>query len=510
MQNATENPPSGPFADDCPTTLPHNGALHLGLSHSSYSANRQNSVYTNRLHNVRTHFVQRYGRIYYRRRVPAVLQGAIGKKEVWRSLGTDSLTVAKRRALSVAADVEWMFETARAQIGHDVDPVLLARSEGRFDGVSGQPVEPVSLDRGMTLGDVYDAYMNDPTRNWSPTTRMAYQTTRRLVVAILGEDTPVTEITRTQCRDMIEVLRWQPRNASKLFPKLSPIEIAELAKREGRTDLINAANINTYLNKLGGVFNWAVAEELLDRNPAKGLRVPDPTARRDKRRPFSTNQLQAIFAAPLYTGCRDDGHGYATVGTARPRNARFWIPLLSLFAGLRLNEACQLDVADVRNIDGVYCLVISERSDDEQSDKRLKTSASERTVPLHAQLMELGFIEFVSSRKRAGEVKLFGEVAMGATGYRSTTFSAWFRRFVVRAGAASEKTCFHSFRHCFRDALREAMIDRDVAMTLGGWSISNGASVSDVYGNGYRLKTLKEEIDKIKFIEIDFSKLKSE
>lgn len=57
IQNATEKPSSGPFADDCPTTLPHNGALHLGLSHSSYSANRQNSVYTNRLHNVRTHFV---------------------------------------------------------------------------------------------------------------------------------------------------------------------------------------------------------------------------------------------------------------------------------------------------------------------------------------------------------------------------------------------------------------------------------------------------------------------
>ncbi|MFB2351592.1 hypothetical protein, partial [Priestia megaterium] len=80
---------------------------------------------------------------------------------------------------------------------------------------------------------------------------------------------------------------------------------------EGRTDLINAANINAYLNKLGGMFNWAVKEEMLDRNPAQGLRVPDPTARRDKRLPFSTTQLHAIFSAPLYVGCRDGEQGYA-------------------------------------------------------------------------------------------------------------------------------------------------------------------------------------------------------
>ena len=229
---------------------------------------------------------------------------------------------------------------------------------------SAPAIAQMEASTGATLGDLYDAYMDDPTRDWSLTTRMAYQTTKRLVVAILGADTPARSITRSQCRDMIEVLRWQPRNASKLFPKLSPVEIAEKAKAEQRTDLINAANINTYLNKLGGVLNWAVKEEMLERNPAQGLRVPDPTARRDKRLPFSTRQLQTIFSAPLYTGCRDDGHGYATPGPERPRNARFWIPLLSMFGGLRLNEACQLDVTDIRRIDDVDCFVITERSED--------------------------------------------------------------------------------------------------------------------------------------------------
>ena len=428
----------------------------------------------------------------------------VGKQEIWRSLGTDSPTVAKRRVLRVAAEIEHEFELARSRIGLTVDRVVL----------NGIPDYAPVADEGLpstTLGDLYDAYMNDPTRDWSPTTRMAYQTTKRIVLSILGTDTPVRSITRPQCRDMIEVLRWQPRNASKLFPKLGPVDIAKRAKAEQRTDLINAANINTYLNKLGGVLNWAVKEEMLDRNPARGLRVPDPTARRDKRKPFSAAQLQAIFYAPLYAGCQDDGHGYARPGPNRPRNARFWIPLVGLFCGLRLNEICQLDVADIRVVDEIACFAITASAETGDSDKRLKTSSSERLIPVHPKILALGFLGFVARRRRDGEVKLFAEVGMGATGYRSTTFSQWFRRFTTKAGAKAPKTCFHSFRHVFRDALREARVDRDIAMALGGWSrggSSGGpASVSDAYGSGYRVATLFEAINRVRYPDLDLSHL---
>ena len=370
------------------------------------------------------------------------------------------------------------------------------------------PVEAAT--EGATLGQVYDAYMADPTRDWSPRTRFAYETTRRVVVAVLGENTPVRSITRAHCRDLIETLRSLPRNASKRYPRLNPVEAAAKAKETGDSDLISPANLNAYLNKFGGVLNWAVKEEMADRNPAHGLRVPDPTLRRDKRRPVSTVQLRAIFAAPLYTGCRDDGHNYAVRGENRPRNARFWIPLIGLYCGLRLNEACQLDVADVRVIEEIACFVVTEASEVNETDKRLKTASSARVVPVHSALLELGLMEFVAKRARAGETKLFSEVGLGATGYRSATFSAWFARFVAKAGASSSKTCFHSFRHNFRDALRESRVDRDVALTLGGWSAPSGggsASVSDAYGSGYRAGTLSEAINRIRYPSLDLSHL---
>ena len=433
------------------------------------------------------------------------MRAIVGKREIWKSLGTDSPTVALRRVLRIAAEIEREFEEARSRLGLTIDQMVLGSFPIR------PPVVEVAAPSSTTLGELYDAYTNDPTRDWSPNTRIAYQTTRRLVLAILGEDTPVRGITRTQCREMIEVLRWQPRNASKLFPKLGPIEIAERAKAEQRTDLINAANINTYLNKLGGVLNWAVKEEMLDRNPAQGLRLPDPTQRRDKRRPFSTAQLQAIFTAPLYVGCQDDGHGYAKPGPNRPKNARFWIPLIGLFGGLRLNEVCQLDVADIRVVDEITCFAVTASAETGDSDKRLKTASSERLIPVHPELLALGFVAFVAQRRKEDQVKLFGEVDIGANGYRSTTFSPWFTRFTEKAGARAPKTCFHSFRHVFRDALREARVDRDTALTLGGWTRTGGSggsgSVSDAYGSGYRVATLFEAISLVRYPDLDLTHL---
>lgn len=116
---------------------------------------------------------------------------------------------------------------------------------------------------------------------------------------------------------------------------------------------MSAANCNEYMNKLSSLLNWAVREELIDRNPARGLRVADRRLAREKRDPFTLPQLSAIFTAPLYTGCKDDGLGYAVVGPNRPRRGRFWIPLIALWSGMRQAEICQLLTADVRSIENV-------------------------------------------------------------------------------------------------------------------------------------------------------------
>jgi integrase len=113
-------------------------------------------------------------------------------------------------------------------------------------------------------------------------------------------------------------------------------------------------------------------------------------------------------------------------------------------------------------------------------------------VPVHPKLIELGFVEFV--RGVNGE-RLFEDLPPPARGYAGEALSKPFRRFLERIDADEGRTSFHSFRHCFRDALREARVPEEIARVLGGWA-SNGGT-SSLYGAGYSVQTLAEEISKI-------------
>ncbi|WP_184092256.1 tyrosine-type recombinase/integrase, partial [Sphingomonas xinjiangensis] len=360
----------------------------------------------------------------------------------------------------------------------------------------------------LTLGEAYEQYLSDPTQAWSPRTREAYETSRRLAVSVIGEDVPIHTLARAHCRDYIDVLRFMPRNAAKRFPQLTARQAADRARTRGDTDLISAANANTCLANLSSFLNWAVNEELLGRNPMRGLRLPDDTAKKDKRFPFSPEQLRAIFDAPLYRGCLDGERGYAKPGYERPRNARFWVPLIGLHTGMRLNEICQLDVADVRLVDGIRCLAITENSVAGSTDKNLKTGASERLIPIHRNLIDCGLLAFVEKQRRNGRTKLFEEIDPGTKGIRAVAFSKWFTQFLRSCGAYQARTCFHSFRHNFRDELRSARIEHDVAMALGGWTSGSGKrGASENYGNGHRIAVLEEAVSKLAFSDIDISHL---
>ena len=70
--------------------------------------------------------------------------------------------------------------------------------------------------------------------------------------------------------------------------------------------------------------------------------------------------VNAIFHAPLYTGCKDDGRNYNKVGTNHPRRIRFWLPLIALFTGARINEICQLHTDDVQEKNGILFISINE------------------------------------------------------------------------------------------------------------------------------------------------------
>lgn len=65
---------------------------------------------------------------------------------------------------------------------------------------------------------------------------------------------------------------------------------------------------------------------------------------------------------------------------------------------------------------------------------------------------------------------------------------------------------FHSFRHNFRDALRRGRVDREIGKALGGWQRGN-TDAFDIYGAGFPLDELADEIRRVDYPKVDWDHL---
>ncbi|WP_336801390.1 site-specific integrase [Kaistia sp. MMO-174] len=368
-----------------------------------------------------------------------------------------------------------------------------------FKGISGD--QELQIKPPTSFGRLVELYLSDRSgQSLSPKSELKRAVHLRVLREIIGPDTAVHSIDRTMARRVRETLATLPVNASKRVSG-NAIEASRIGK-EKSMEPISPVTANAYLRTLHSLLELAVTERLLPTNPTNGLKFPDngPSAKA-RRHALSTDQLQTIFSAPLYTGCTDDFRGYAKPGPNIIRKGRFWVPLISLFSGMRLNEICMLEVADVERVDETDVIVV--RGDD-KGIKRVKTDAGWRYVPIHPELVRFGFLDHVDKARRNADQRLFPDLQIGSTGYGSDPFSKWFSRFMASLDIKTRRTSFHSFRHTYRDALREADISRERVRALGGWS--DGGS-EEIYGNGLKASTLATEISKIGYPELDLEHL---
>ncbi len=163
----------------------HNSAPESKSTLSDRSGNRPQQWVTGVGHNRSARGLSRRGSLYqFRVRVPADLRAVLGSTHVKRSLRTDSRSLAIRLSRKVAAEIDAMFEAKRLEIGLAVEGRLLPSAsppatvektiERRSEKASAQTM-------GLTLSQVYDRYLADPTKRRSARTMLAHQTTRRVV-----------------------------------------------------------------------------------------------------------------------------------------------------------------------------------------------------------------------------------------------------------------------------------------------------------------------------------------
>lgn len=139
------------------------------------------------------------------------------------------------------------------------------------------------------------------------------------------------------------------------------------------------------------------------------------------RLPFTKEQLERIFGSQTFKDLRKETENrFDSISCAR-----FWIPLISLYSGLRLEEICQLLVEDIRKVGNLTVFDIRLTAD--SGFKSLKTESSTRIVPIHPELVRLGFLKFVNKRASG---QLFSALPRTSNGTLGHTISKWFGRLL--------------------------------------------------------------------------------
>lgn len=240
----------------------------------------------------------------------------------------------------------------------------------------------------------------------------------------------------------------------------------------------------TYVQAL---LNYAHVElEWITRNPWRGLKVSYETE--THRDPWTLAQICAFFDQPLYTSYalpqRQKGAG---------ADAGYWIPLIALYSGARSSELCQLYVADVLQIEGIWVIDINEN----HSGKTVKTKASRRQVPVHSELIRLGFLDYVDATRAAGHERLWPALSL-REGKPSHTFSRWFNTKPRLANPAAAIPDFHSLRHTVRTTMTAAKISEQVQDKITGHE-SHGSTGMLVYAREVSMLRRREAVEAIRY-----------
>ena len=96
------------------------------------------------------------------------------------------------------------------------------------------------------------------------------------------------------------------------------------------------------------------------------------------------------------------------------------------------------------SVDGIPCYHIRDNM-----HRGVKTFSSERLVPIHAHLIELGFLRHVDDMRMRGATALFPELIATneSQSFGDKIYYNWAKALVLQLDGNPRELCFHSFRH---------------------------------------------------------------
>lgn len=441
------------------------------------------------------HILKRKNTYYYKLKIPKDIKHLIPKNEIRFSLHTH----LKRDAIHLSSMLTSKYFTLFSKIRtglYTEEEFLYSISDEFYLNLNQlnlnnrQTIKPIK-----NLKELSRKYSEDKllTKSWTTKTFKAYTFVFMVFSKVINTNQDINRITREDLQRYKSILIKLPI----IKPHQHKLSLEEILLLDNK--IISTSTAQKYLSYISSLFKWCEEEGYVSKSVASGLFIKNDKNKESPRVPYSTTDLKSLFyQSTLYT--KDFNK------TLSEHPERIFLPLISMYQGMRLNEIAQLYTDDIKLIDGVYCIDINTNT----TDKRLKNTSSTRLIPIHDELIELGFIDYFKKQKKLKRVRIWSELSLGLEGY-GTNFRKWFGLFNRKQITRDRTKTFHSFRHLFTHTLKQISLKEDIdhhaVKYLLGHSVANDITMS-VYTHGYNMKDLAEVLNKLHYKGLVLDELK--
>ena len=326
-------------------------------------------------------------------------------------------------------------------------------------------------------------------------------------IEIIG-NIPVSLLSKDSIRKYIKTLIKLPVNRRK-NPRYRDLSIDEIMKLKDVKPQ-SRINVNKCLTRLTTFMKFGVSQGYIKENYIDGMKIPiSKKDERKKREPFSQEDLVKILNPNTYLDWTIDykkisSNQHTTFTTnknVKLSNPYYWSFLIGIFTGMRTNEISQLRIDDIVKEGNVWMIII-----DETQGKRVKTTSSIRKVPVHPQLVSLGFLKYIEILKSKGVDRVFPELTKDRDGYSSKISRHYNERFLPSVGVWKKQVkVLYSTRHTFINRCYNKGVDRDIIKQIVGHEPD---FTMDVYGgNPFTPTQLYQGISKVTYTNIRWNRL---
>jgi integrase len=314
----------------------------------------------------------------------------------------------------------------------------LARSTERDRGdYAGEPKLPLlstpmsreAFSEAVPLGELFPQYINElklsgkgygAERRWRPVFEN--------LIAFLGHD----DAARVSRNDL---QRWR-----------SSLNEKQLAPRTVK---------DVYLAAVKAVLTWACDNGRIASNPASKIKVVTPSAPIGREKGLNEEEAREVLRAAIEYKPAPSINP-ATREGEQLTSAKRWIPWLCAHTGARVAEIAQLRKEDVRRRGDISYVRLTPDAGS------IKTGVF-RDIPLHPQLIEMGFLSFVNDAPN-GPLFYASQARRGAE-TTAQRVSTWVRHLGVIGDKVQPS---HGWRHRMKTVGRELGVDARVLDAIQG------------------------------------------